>query len=201
MNTPNEASAKSAGFDPKKANELDEMLLNLYPEPIEDTGKDEHIFSLSMLDGYLTAVLLCPQSIVQEDWLEGVWQEDALPGFASEAEKNKLITLLAEQHARLERAFENELSEFEPLVYHEMHKGQALPAIDLWLDGFERGFEYFEAAWRLNPQIENTIDAILGFDDDCEFERLSLDQRNKSLERLCDLIIQLYALNRSNPGV
>ena len=99
----------------------------------------------------------------------------------------------------LKKAFDNELTEFEPLVYHEMKKDQALPAIDLWLDGFERGFEYFEAAWQLNPQIESAIDDILGFDDDCDFENLTLDQRNKALERLTDLIIQLHALNRSNP--
>ncbi|WP_192484353.1 MULTISPECIES: UPF0149 family protein [Cysteiniphilum] len=196
----NKASSKPTKFDSNKANELDDLLLNLYPEPADNFDKDEHIFSLSMLDGYLTAVLLCPDMIDHEDWLEGVWQEDALPQFKSEAEKEKLIKLLIAEHSRVKKAFANELTEFEPLVYHEMHNDQALPAIDLWLDGFERGFEYFVDAWILNPQIEAVIDDILGFDDDCDFEHLSLDQRNKSLERLTDLIIQLYALICSNPN-
>ena len=191
---------KNVKLDSKKANELDDLLLNLYPEPADDFDKDEHIFSLSMLDGYLTAVLLCPEPIDQEDWLEGVWQEDELPSFKTDLVKSNLISLLSEHYEKLKKSFDNELSEFEPLVYHEMDKDQALPAIDLWLDGFERGFEYFESAWRLNPQIESTIDDILGFDDACDFEGLSLDQRNKSLIKLSDLVIQLHALNQSNPN-
>lgn len=196
----NKAFAKSPKFDSNKANELDDLLLNLYPDTTDDFDKDEYIFSLSMLDGYLTAVMLCPEVIDNKDWLEGVWQKDVLPKFKSESEKAKLIKLLIVEHSRLKKEFINELIEFEPLVHHEMNQDEVLPAVDLWLDGFEHGFECFEAAWQLNPQIESVIDDILGFDDDCDFENLSLDQRNKSLERLTDLIIQLYALNRSNPN-
>ncbi|WP_116963503.1 UPF0149 family protein [Fastidiosibacter lacustris] len=185
-------------LDLKKINEFDELLLNLYPEPEQNFTGDEHIFSLSMLDGYLTAVLLCPEFIDEQDWLEGVWQEGSLPHFKDPAEQTKLLEGIAQHYDTLKHCFDNELVDFEPFVYHKMYKGQAMPAIDLWLDGFERGFEYFEAAWHLNPQIESVIDEILGFDDECDFENLSLDQRNKELSKLSDLIIQLYALKKSS---
>lgn len=194
-------SIKLTKFDFKKANKLDNMLLNLYPEPTDTLDKEEHIFSLSMLDGYLTAVLLCPETIDNEDWLEGVWQEDALPEFKSHTEKDQLIKLIFTEHYRLKKEFDNELTEFQPLVYHQIYNNKVLPSIDLWLDGFERGLKYFEDSWHLNPQIESTLDNILCFDDDFYFEKLSLNQCNRNLEKLTDLIIQLYALNRSNPKV
>ena len=189
---------KSNKFTIKQADELDEYLVHLYPEP-HPQGGDEHIFSLSMLDGYFAAVLLCPDFVDRSDWYEGILQEHTKPNFTSVQQQQRFTQLLDEYYQKIKTQFDQGLIEYEPMVYHEMVNEQVMPAIDLWLDGFERGFEYFENAWKLNASIDEVIDQILSYDDICQFETLNLVQRNKAIEKLADLVVQLQALNNSNP--
>ncbi|MFZ9034688.1 MAG: UPF0149 family protein [Francisellaceae bacterium] len=185
----------------KKLDRLDDLLLDLYGEEstaeIEEGLKDEHIFSVSMLDGYLTAVLLASFEVPTENWIEGVWREDEAP-LLSAAEKETLIAEIGDYYQHLKQTLNKQLVEFEPLVYYTEFKGQTFAQIDLWLDGFERGFEYFEQYWRLTQPIEELVDQILAFDDETNFDDLSAVARDKAVSRLSQLVIELYQVSRSD---
>ncbi|WP_119344586.1 UPF0149 family protein [Facilibium subflavum] len=192
---------KAAKLTIQEVNDLDDLLLSIYPEPPKNPEDEEHVFAVSMLDGYLTSVLLAPREIPYQQWLVGLWRDDEIPVFKNDEEKERLLTLVNRYYQMLKRQFSQDLTNFEPLVYYTLDSGNAIPQVDLWLDGFERGIEYFETYWVLNQQIEKVIDKILAFDDMLNFDHLKLEERNKALPKLTDLVIQLHALNQSNPEI
>ncbi len=185
----------------KEINQLDDLLLELYPEVDASYEGEEHVFSVSMLDGYLTAVLLAPFPIEEELWVEGLWQEDNPPVFQMPAQKKILLDAIKKHYLYIENIVNGDLVEFEPLTYYAADNKQLVPQIDLWIDGFARGVDYFEKCWRFNKQIDEVIDLVLAFDDNHDYDNLSLDQRNKVLPKLGDYIIQLHALNKSHPNI
>ena len=188
-------------FNTSQIDGLDNLLMELYPEVEDDFQGEEHIFSVSMLDGFLTSVLLSPRKITYDDVLNGVWQDEREPSFKSDEHKDQVLNSISKYYKSLVKKFDNDLTNYEPLVYYTIDGKMSYPQVDLWLDGFERGFEYFESSWSLNVNIEDNIDQILAFDDDCNFDALNADERNKCLAKLTDLVIQLHALNRSNPAI
>jgi uncharacterized protein len=140
---------------PLSEQELDElqMLLDRVPPPLEP-------LDVSMLDGFLCAVLVQPQQVPDSRWLPHITDVDGRalpPGF----DATRLHTLARRRHAELNDAI-GRRQWFDPWVF-EMADDEsdasadelaphAVDAVYPWVAGFATALEFFPALMRLDAQ-------------------------------------------------
>lgn len=126
---------------PSRFRRLDEILADL---PIEDP------MLLSELDGYLTAVVLCPEPLLAAEWLPPIWGGDF--GEAAPFEDPIDVRLFGEmvraRHAEIVR----ELGRGKPQPLFDVDERNGEILWDAWIDGFE-------TAMALRPDSWATADA------------------------------------------
>jgi uncharacterized protein len=131
------------GMDrPLSRTEFDELDDFLSAEAIDDTSMD-----VSTLEGFLTAIAIGPRMVPPSDWLPWVWDmEDgeASPDFASEAQANRIISLILRHYNNLVHVFSTDAASFEPIFW----RGSQWGAVE-WSEGFITGFIFNEEAWSL----------------------------------------------------
>lgn len=114
--------------------------LDRVPAPLEP-------LDASMLDGYLSGVLLQPQRIAEARWLPHVIDVDGRAP-PSSFDATRLHALVRRRHAELDAAIERR-DWFDPWVFE--HDGDAgnesgTDAVYPWVAGFATAFELFPAA-------------------------------------------------------
>ncbi|OZB59839.1 MAG: hypothetical protein B7X31_12325 [Thiomonas sp. 13-66-29] len=120
--------------------ELDELEAFLSQPEIEDRSMD-----LSMLEGYLTAILIGPSVVPPSKWLPWVWdadegREEAV--FDGVDEANRIMSLLMRMYNGIGQVFMAEPSAFEPMY----HRGAQWGAAE-WCEGFLLGTQFESEAW------------------------------------------------------
>lgn len=96
---------------------------------------------VSMLEGFLTAIVIGPHVVMPSHWLPWVWdcengERDA--DFESQAQAEEMIGLIIGLMNRIAHTFERDPEAFEPVFYRDAAWGVAE-----WSDGFLRGTELF----------------------------------------------------------
>ena len=113
------------------------------------TGDDS--MDISMLDGFLTALAVGPNTLPPGRWMPLVWGDDM--AWESQQQAERMMSLVF-RHANDILFYLRENPEtFEPLLYEREHEGKLIPVIDEWCAGFVRGMALDEASWR--PLIES----------------------------------------------
>ena len=120
--------------------ELEELGAFLGQPDMEDRSMD-----LSMLEGYLTAIIVGPSVVPPSKWLPWVWdaqdgREEAI--FNDVDEANHIMTLLMRMHNGIGQIFMQEPSAFEPMY----HRGAQWGAAE-WCEGFLLGTQFESEAW------------------------------------------------------
>jgi uncharacterized protein len=121
---------------PLTEEELDEL-----EQFLTSDATPEECMDIAMLDGFLTALVIGPNTILPSQWLPAAW---------GETEEDEMVWDSAEQMQRIlglvmrhfnERALDlhEDIDEFEPLIYQWDHEGETTPIIDEWCMGFMRG--------------------------------------------------------------
>lgn len=122
--------------------ELEERLGQV-PAPLE-------ALDVSMLDGYLCAVLLQPQAPPPARWLAHVTDVDGRPlpaGF----DATRLHELVRRRHAELDRAIQAR-QWFDPWVFELENDAAPSAVVYPWVAGFATALELFPALLRLDAQ-------------------------------------------------
>jgi uncharacterized protein len=151
--------------------ELDELDAFLLSDATDDEAMD-----ISMLDGFLTALAIGPNTLPPSRWLPVVW--GGTMTWESEAEAKKIMSLVFRHANDILFTLRGHPDEFEPLLYESSHQGRKIPIIDEWCAGFVRGMALDEEAWRPLIDAEEGGDMlypIMLYGTEAGWERLRAD--------------------------
>ena len=98
------------------------------------------------LDGYVAALIVCPDTILPSEWLSGVWGEDH--AFADTAEAEATVGAVMGHYNRIARDLAERPEDYAPLLGVDPNSGETL--WEPWIGGFER-------AMRLRPEVWEEI--------------------------------------------
>lgn len=150
-------------LDGREMERLDEFLLNRIPDDMDTDGKDEGIFELSMLDGFLTAMVSAPESLPPSRWLPAIWG-DFEQVWESEREMKEIMTLLLRHVNGIAGMLMEQPEEFEPLFLQRDSGGKVHMIVDEWCEGYMRGVALCPAEWNKGgKKIRELLEPIILF--------------------------------------
>lgn len=182
--------------------ELDEFLVS---EQVPEECMD-----ISMLDGFLTALIIAPRPLLPEVWLPWVWDSEngrRPPTFQSAEHQQHLMDLFIRHMNSIGHTLLHNPDEYAPLVYESEDTyadGEPVLAGDAWCIGFMRGVELGEADWL--PCLEAHGDllvpiALLGTEDGMDIlQKMSEDEQRMAVESLAPTVLEIYeSLRQAKP--
>ncbi len=125
--------------------ELDELDAFLMSDDTPDESMD-----VSMLDGFLTALVIGPNTLMPSQWLPVVWGEskDETMVWQSAEQAQRIMELLMRHMNSLVAIFQAEPESYEPLIYTNTHEGGSVDVIEEWCMGFMRAVELDAEGWK-----------------------------------------------------
>ena len=90
--------------------------------------------TIAELDGYVAALIVCPDTILPSEWLPGVWGEEHEFGDVDEAEAT--IAAVMGHYNRIARELAEHPEDYAPVLEIDPNGGETL--WEQWIDGFER---------------------------------------------------------------
>lgn len=125
--------------------ELDELDQFLTAETMPKESMD-----IAMLDGFLTALIVGPNTPIPKQWLPEVWGEnEASPmQFENETQAERMLSLVMRMFNDRILSLQGDIDEFEPLIFEHEVDGELTPIIDEWCMGFVRGMHLDPEGWK-----------------------------------------------------
>jgi uncharacterized protein len=146
--------------------DLDDLLtdeeLDQFEQFLMSDDTPEECMDISMLDGFLTALVIGPGTHMPSQWLPMVWgatESDPMT-FKDEAQAEKIMSWIMRYMNERVYDLQEGIDDYEPLIYTREHKGETVPIIDEWCVGFVRAMELDRAAWEPVMQSEETLELI-----------------------------------------
>lgn len=167
---------------------LDEFLLERVDETAdedEDEDRDEGILGLSELDGFLTAIVSGPQTIMPSVWLPAVWGECA-PNWETEDEALGVFTLMMRHMNAIAAHLMEEPGTFEPIFLSQSAEGAEHVIVEEWCLGYVRGLALSADDWHEGGKgIESLLQPIFAFGTPEGWQMLDRlsDARRESLQQ------------------
>lgn len=178
----------------------DEELEKLESFLASDLTPDECIFSVEMLDGYMTALVVGPERVHPDVWIPFIWdQEDSKePVFSSESEESGIRELLVRHMNTIARQFDQDPDEFYPLFdqFGYVDEEEKRLAVENWALGFTVGMELLHESWKSFLDDEETAQFVLPMfvlakiTDD--FEELTEEETDNLTILMLEFIIKIY---------
>ncbi|MBC7685362.1 MAG: UPF0149 family protein [Bdellovibrionales bacterium] len=176
----------------KEFDELDKFLLS-------DRSSDDAM-TMDTLHGYLTAVLIGPETIMPSEWMPKIWGEDAsaAPTWKNPQEAERITSLVMRFMNEIAVTFEVAPKEFEPLFCEHEHEGDTLIDAEAWCWGFWEGMELRPGSW--NPIWESDLAPLmrplylLGADEIEEKELAEVDTPAKGHKLALEIEANLPAI-------
>ena len=142
---------------------LDSVLLNRVDEERVTEKSDEGILCVSELDGFLTAIVSGPETVVPSRWLSAVWG-DFEPTWDSIDEFQKIMGLTMQLMNFNAIVLMEQPEHFEPLFLERERKGKTVLVVDEWCEGYLRGVGVSSELWATGGrEIDELMLPILGF--------------------------------------
>lgn len=107
------------------------------------------IFDVVELEGFLTAIVIGPNTLSPLAWLPKVWGGNQPTGFKDPDELNRFIALIMGFYNSIAVVFETAPGEFEPTFYESRDKGRKVIIVDEWCVGFIKGMRMDSRGWKL----------------------------------------------------
>src|ERR1019366_4869906 len=98
---------------------------------------------LSYLDGFLTGIIIGPETIPQSEWAPVIWGGKA-PEFESESETWTVLGTIMGRYHEIATCFHSDPDKFEP-IFREEPDGEMIIAD--WAGGFLEAMELRRMAW------------------------------------------------------
>lgn len=155
------------------------------------------------IDGYVAALIVCPETIEPSEWLPGIWGGDR--AFANSAEAEAAIAAVMDYRNRIARQLAACPGEYAPVLQIDIGTGE--PMWDKWIDGFERAMQLRPDAWKEialsgDEEASASVCAILALSD-IYFGRSALtEEAEDELDWLApglipEFVANLYAWTKS----
>jgi uncharacterized protein len=125
---------------------LDRFLLDRVDEDAVTDGMDEGVLGVTELDGFLTAIVSGPVTVMPSQWLPAVWG-DCAPVWEDEQAFQDIFALLVRHMNVISAMLMDAPGEFEPLFGEREVDGQFYTIVDEWCEGYRRGVQLAQDAW------------------------------------------------------
>lgn len=147
----------------KELDQLDSFLLDRVDDELYAPGMDEGILCVSELDGFLTAIVSGPRTVMPSRWLPAVWG-DFPPEFDTVQQAERVMSLLTRHMNGIAAHLIKEPETFEPMFLSREWDGKTVLVVDEWCEGFMRGVDLSREAWEAGDDtIERGLASILAF--------------------------------------
>lgn len=136
-------------FDPLNDDEFDQidrLLLDRIDEDADTEGKDEGVLCISELDGFFTAVVSGPVTILPSRWLPAIWG-DFTPVWENVKAFEEVISLLMRHMNDIAAMLMDQPEDFEPLFLQRTVEDETIIIVDEWCEGYMRGVALAADQW------------------------------------------------------
>jgi len=118
---------------------------------ISEQTPPESLYSIEMLDGYITATIAGPQAFDADDLMAAIWDKNKIlkPEFASSDEEEGISELIVRHNNSTQFLFDDEPENFVPLFERVSYESEdeKMLAVEEWAMGFLSGIELVYDAW------------------------------------------------------
>jgi uncharacterized protein len=136
-------------FDPLSDHEydrLDHFLLDRIDDDADTTDKDAGVLDISSLDGFFTAIVSGPVTVMPSQSLPAVWG-DFEPVWRDEKEFEGIFSLMMRHMNAIARTLMQAPDDFEPSYLEREVEGETYTIVDEWCEGYWRGVQLTQDAW------------------------------------------------------
>ena len=166
---------------------LDRLLVDRIDEHAATEGADEGVLGVSELDGFLTAVVSGPATIVPSRWLP-VLYGDFEPVWDRPEESEAFLSLVVRHMNEIALFLLEYPQDFGPIyLENETPKGPVL-VVDEWCEGYMRGVGIAFDEWASAPEIADLLDPIRAFTGETNWLAHRLENE-KEVDELRDAIV------------
>lgn len=179
----------------EEVDELDQFLLNL--EGLEAS------MDISTLDGFMTAIVCGPKTIMPSEWMRWIWdmdRGDEAPEFENAAQAERILSLLMRHMNDIAQTLFETPEEYSPLLMENPNEGDPIPIIDDWCLGFMKGVQLDSQGWLPvtlgKPAWMSTL-LLYGTEEGWETlqkKDISLDEHRLLAEGLAETVRKIYSL-------
>lgn len=158
--------------------------------------------NLSMLDGYLAAVVCCPKSIPLAQWIKWVWDWECgeeVPEFESPSYGAYIVSLILRHWYDIVGTLEHAPARYVPLLLQEPKTKK--PVIEEWCSGFMTGLRISKRTWKstltTHPNGFSTMQ-LFGTDEGFEIrgrKSPSIDEYRKLAHGIAESVRMIYSLS------
>jgi uncharacterized protein len=125
---------------------LDEFLLERIDDDADTNDQDEGVLDVSELDGFFTAIVSGPMTIMPSQWLPAVWG-DFEPAWEDEKDFTEILSLMMRHLNAVAHMLMETPDEFEPVYLEREVKGRTYTIVDEWCEGYLRGVKLSQEYW------------------------------------------------------
>ncbi len=126
---------------------LDDLLLDRIDDDTDTDELNEGIICISELDGFLTAIVSGPVSIMPSIWLPAVWG-DFQPAWENQDDLEKCLTLIMRHMNNIASILIHGSDEFEPMFELREFEDEVVLVVDEWCEGYMRAVELSANEWK-----------------------------------------------------
>ena len=117
--------------------------LELLQDVLDAIASDGDRMSAAAFDGYVAALLVCPETILPSEWLPGIWGEYRV--FEDDAGAGAAVAVAMGHYNRVARDLAERPEEYAPILGLDCDSGDVL--WEPWIGGFERAMRLRPDAW------------------------------------------------------
>ena len=152
--------------------------------------------TIAELDGYVAALIVCPDTIPPSEWLPAVWGEDHEFGDVAEAEAT--IAAVMGHYNRIARELAEHPEDYPPVLEIDPNGGETL--WEPWIDGFERAMRLRpdaceEIALSDDEEASASVSMIVALDDFYYGRSELTEEAEDELDRLAPGMIPEFVRN------
>lgn len=118
---------------------------------ISDATSDETM-TLDTLDGYLTAIVVGPTTLVPSQWLSGIWgpSDEHAPEFETMEQAQRILELIMRHMNGIVGSLEHDPDTFEPFFNMRTDLEETREYLDgeMWAYGFMEGIALYRKDWQ-----------------------------------------------------
>jgi uncharacterized protein len=153
----------TAPLNDDELEQLDEVLINRFPDDSEVDVGDEGVLDISELDGFLTAIVSVPEMLLPSQWWPEIWG-DYPPVFESDHALEQLFSRVFRHSNGIAETLMQQPADFEPM-FSDLHvDGRTYTIVDEWCEGYMRGVTLAVAfGASLDSEAESLLQPILAF--------------------------------------